>query len=135
MLNNFPISLGTTAAKLGGGSGAAQLTTSYTPAVQVRTAGIGSISHACTVGIGGSTGTYFRLMDYSDPSNPRQLLSTVPNDGLGNVVEHVVSSAGVFELQAQLGGPYTVTAIEVKGTGMLTSSDTFTALGTGMAAS
>ncbi len=142
MLNSFPISLGVTAAKVHGGTGTSQLTTGYTPAIQTRTAGVGNVSHACTVALDGSTATLVRLMDYTDPLNPRALLSTCPADGLGPVIVHTVVvspgtgqiAAGAFELQGQLGGLYAVTALEVKGTGTLAAGDTFDATGTGLQA-
>lgn len=141
MFNNFPINLGTTCAKFGGGSGIAQLTTSYTPAQQVKVGGLGNVNHALTVALGGSTATLIRVMDYSVPSAPRALLSTIPDDGLGPTLVHTVAAMpgagqiapGSYDLQVQLGGIVLVSAIEAAGTGMLTTSDTVSATGTGLA--
>lgn len=123
--------LGVVTSRNGGGSGTSLLTTGYQPGTSsngISTRGLGAFSVKLVIVKGGATSIDVRVMDYTDPANPRVLQSRdEATDGGATTGNHNYTADTVTELTGDLRGTVEALAVEVRGTGGINGSSSVVA--------
>lgn len=118
--------LGVVTNRNGGGSGSTLLTTGYQPGGTsggISTRGLGYFSVKLNLVKGGATSLDVRVMDYTDPANPRVLQSRdEATDGGATTGVHNYTADAVTELTGDLRGTVEALAVEVRGNGGINAS-------------